>query len=193
MPVALDPSAEGECTQLGEEKMANGISFPFEFVDLGTVTPPFKITSNPDFPTETDPVCILTNTGTPPAPDNFITIGSAGFPNDPDPWELTFHWATVGPTPAAGTWQLDAFLDLVSVPGISVVLPGFPTTVAGVNPQKYNITIKIPPAAFAFPPPGIFFLARLYATLRWDITGSAPIVRVSGRAIGPLIDFYQPE
>jgi len=50
--------------------MANGISFPFELVDLGTATPPFKITSNPDFPTETDPVCILTNTGTPPAPES---------------------------------------------------------------------------------------------------------------------------
>jgi len=170
-------------------------SFPFKFVDLGP--PPFTIGSNPDFPTESDPVCIVSNLGVPLSPDTFITIGNAAFPNLPDPWELTFHWATFGPNPATGTWQLDAFLEGVSAIGAFSVpnftVPGFPTTIAGVNPQRYNVTVKIAPAVIAFPPPGLFFLARLHATLRYDISGAAPIVSVAGRAIGPLIEFYQPE
>jgi hypothetical protein len=159
-------------------------SFPFKFVDLGSPLP-FKIEANPDFPTETEPVCILDNLG--PGPDTFITIGPGVPPNGPDPWELTFHWATVG-GPAAGAWQLDAFLESVSGPGPNLVVPGFPSIVPGANPKKYDVTIVIPPFPGPVIPPGVF-LFRLFATLRWAIL---PVVRVAGRAEGPLIEFYHP-
>jgi hypothetical protein len=167
-------------------------SFPFKFVDLGTPLP-FKIEPNPDFPTETEPVCILNNLGVPSAPDTFITIGPGLPPNGPDPWELTFHWATIG-GPAAGEWQMDAFLQSVSGPGPNIKVPAAPVTfphiVNGVNPKKYDVTVSILPAAFVVPTPGVF-LYRLYATLRWALTG-LPVVRVAGRAEGPLIEFYHP-
>jgi len=165
-------------------------SFPFKFVDLGTPLP-FKIEPNPDFPTETEPVCILNNLGDPPGRDTFITIGTGLLPpNGPDPWELTFHWATAGES-ALGSWQLDAFLESVSGPIPNVTVPGFPVIVPGVNPQKYDHTVFVPPIAGSIPAPGIF-LFRLIATLRWKITGVPPVVRVAGRADGPLIEFYVP-
>jgi hypothetical protein len=161
-------------------------AFPFKFVTLGSPVP-FAVQANPDFPTETEPVCILTNLGAPPAPDTFITIGPGIPPNGPDPWEVTFHWATVG-GPAVGAWQLEAFLESISGPGgnlnvVNVLLPGG-------SPQKFAYTVVIPPFT-PVPPPGVF-LFRLYATLRWNLTGAAPIVRVAGRAEGPLIEFYHP-
>ena len=165
-------------------------SFPFKFVNLGTPLP-FKIEPNPDFPTEMEPVCILNNLGVPPGRDTFITIGAGLPPNGPDPWELTYHWATMG-GPAAGSWQLDAFLESVSGPIPNVTVPGFPVNVPGVNPQKYDKTVVVPPVVGGFiPAPGVF-LYRLYATLRWKITAVPPIVRVAGRAEGPLIEFYKP-
>jgi hypothetical protein len=172
--------------------MANGISFPFEFVDQG-VPVPFVILPNPDFPEETTPVCILENQGVPPGPDTYITLGTLPSPNDPDPWSLTFHWATAGPV-VGGEWQLDAFLEGVSVGTANFTVPAttpgpFPFIVPGGSPLRYNVTMGIPAAAFA-PPPGVF-LYRLYATLRWaELPG--PRVRVSGRAIGPLMEFYFP-
>jgi hypothetical protein len=172
------------------------ISFPFKFVDLGE-TPPFKIGANPDFPTETEPVCILTNLGVAggsPAPDTFITVGPLGGPNAPDTWELTFHWATTG-GPAAGEWQIDAWLQSVTGPTGNLVVPGFPQIISGaVVPHHEEHSFSVLP--FTLPPPvsGAFlpgvFLFRLYATLRWGPLG--PRVRVAGRAEGPLIEFYFP-
>jgi hypothetical protein len=162
--------------------------FPFEFVTLG-VPVPFKVEANPDFPGETSPICILTNLG-PASPDTFITIGTGLPPNGPDPWELTFHWATTG-GPAGGAWQLDAFLESLGPPFGNVTVPGFPVIIPGGAPGKFAPTITIPPFTGIFPAPGVF-LFRLYATLRWNITGAPPIVKVSGRAQGPLIDFYMP-
>jgi hypothetical protein len=158
-------------------------SFPFSFVDLGSPLP-FKIEANPDFPTETEPVCILDNLGA--GPDTFITIGPGVPPNGPDPWELTFHCATTG-GPAAGAWQIDAFLESAG-PNPNIIVPGFPLVVPGVNPHKYDVTVVIPPAVL---PVGVF-LFRLYATLRWNVTGAPPVVRVAGRAEGPLMEFYHP-
>jgi hypothetical protein len=171
------------------------ISFPFEFVDLG-VPVPFKILPNPDFPTETEPVCILENQGVPPGPDTFITTGTPPlpFPNDPDPWSLTFHWATAGAA-TAGEWQIDAFLEGVSAGVANIIVPAttpgpVPFIVPGGSPHHYNITFGIPAGAIKSTAPGVF-LFRLYATLRWaELPG--PRVRVSGRAIGPLMDFYFP-
>jgi hypothetical protein len=163
-------------------------SFPFKFVDLGEPVP-FNIQANPDFPTETEPLCILNNLGVPASPDTFITIGPGVSPNGPDPWELTFHWATTG-GPAAGSWQLDAFLESVSSgPPGNITVPGFPRVVPGVNPEHYNETVVVAP--FPNLPPGVH-LFRLFATLRWNFTGTAPIVRVAGRAEGPLMEFYHP-
>jgi hypothetical protein len=170
---------------MGKDQMST--AFPFKFVDVGNPLP-FKIEANPDFPTETSPVCILNNLGTPPAPDTFITIGPGIPPNDPDSWELTFHWATVGGA-AVGLWQLDAFLESVNGPGPNITLPGFPSVFPGVTPGKHNIVVPIPPDGFFVPAPGVF-LYRLYVTLRWAVAG--PIVRVAGRAEGPLIEFYKP-
>ena len=162
-------------------------SFPFKFVDLGTPLR-FKIEPNPDFPTEMEPACILNNLGD-RGEDTFITIGAGLPPNGPDPWELTFHWATTG-APAAGSWELDAFLESVSGPGPNVTVPGFPVIVPGVNPQKYEHTVFVPPIAGSIPAPGIF-LFRLFATLRWNFTGAA-VVTIAGRAEGPLIELYKP-
>lgn len=167
-------------------------SFPFKFVDLGTPLP-FKIEPNPDFPTETEPVCILNNLGAggSPAPDTFITVGAGASPNGPDTWELTFHWATTG-GPAAGSWQIDAFLESVSSPIPNLTVPGFPRVFAGVVPQHENVVVPVPPtppvSGAITLPPGVH-LFRLYATIRW---GTFPDVRVAGRAEGPLIEFYRP-
>jgi hypothetical protein len=157
-------------------------SFPFKFVDLGNPLP-FKIEANPDFPTETEPICILNNLGD-PGEDTFITMG----PN-PDPWELTFRWATTGGA-AVGTWQLDAFLQRID-PGPNLVVPGFPVTIGPgtVSPGKWDNAHFVPPFVSAFPA-GVH-LFRLYATLRWFAAG-APVVKVAGRAEGPLIEFYVP-
>jgi hypothetical protein len=157
-------------------------SFPFKFVDLGTALP-FKIEANPDFPDETDPVCILDNLATPPAPDTFITIGAT-----PDPWELTFRWATTG-GPAAGAWQLDAFLESIN-PGVgNQQVLGFPVIIPpSASPGKFNQTVVIPPFGGFVPAPGVF-LFRLFATLRF---GPLPRVSVAGRAEGPLMEFYLP-
>ena len=163
-------------------------SFPFKFVDLGAPLR-FKIEANPDFPTEMEPVCILNNLGVPPERDDFITVGAGLPPNGPDPWELTFHWATMG-EPVAGSWQMDAFLESVSGPLPNVTVPGFPLIVSGVNPKKYDETVIVPPLGGSIPAPGVF-LFRLFATLRWS-AGVPPVVRVAGRAEGPLIEFYKP-
>jgi hypothetical protein len=175
------------------------ISFPFEFVDLATPNPPpFVIEANPNYPDEEKPVCILENQGTPPGPDNFITVGPLGFPNAADPWQLTFRWATKGPS-IAGSWQLDAFLEGVSAtgavfPGIAVpniIVPGFTKIVPGGSPQNYDVPVPIAPAAVVFTAPGVYLL-RLYATLRWNLLPATPKVRVVGRAQGPLIEYYRP-
>jgi hypothetical protein len=166
------------------------ISFPFQFIDKGMPIP-FKIEANSNFPGETEPVCILNNLGVPPAPDTFITVGPGIPPNEPDPWELTFRWETVG-GPATGEWQLDAFLHSVSGPGPNIPVPGFPAVIASVTPAKHEIVVPVPPAALGVPAPGVF-LYRLYATLRWaPVGGGAPIVRVAGRAEGPLLELYAP-
>jgi hypothetical protein len=130
------------------------ISFPFVFVDLG-VPVPFAILPNPNFPGETTPVCILENTGVPAGPDTFITLGNLPFPNDPDTWSLTFHWVTAGPA-IGGTWQLDAFLEGVSVGTANITVPAtvpgpFPFIVPGGAPQHYDVTMGVPANAFAPP------------------------------------------
>jgi len=170
------------------------ISFPFKFVQLGEPVS-FNIQANPDFQTETDPVCILTNLGAAgvPAPDKFITVGAGLPPNGADTFELTFHWATTG-GPAAGDWQLDAFLESVSTfPLGNITVPGFPRVFPGVVPQHENVVVPVPPIQFTDPaillPPGVH-LFRLHATLRWGTFPTA--VRVAGRAEGPLIEFYVP-
>jgi hypothetical protein len=160
-------------------------SFPFKFVDLGTPLP-FTIEANPDFPTETEPVCILNNLGD-SGEDTFITLA----PN-PDPWELTFRWATAGGS-AAGVWQLDAFLQRID-PGPNLVVPGFPNN-AGIigpaaSPGKWDHPVVVPAFLPVFPA-GVH-LFRLFATLRWLSVGASPLVKVAGRAEGPLIEFYQP-
>ena len=173
------------------------ISIPFkagDFVQLGE-TVPFNIQANPDFPDETDPVCILTNLGAggSSAPDTFITVGALPPPNSADTWELAFRWATTG-GPAAGSWQIDAFLESVSSVIPNLTVPGFPHIVAAaVVPQHENVVVPVAPHVGGFPgltfPPGVH-LFRLYATLRWL---TAPnIVRVAGRVEGPLIEFYVP-
>ena len=156
-------------------------SFPFKFVDLGNPLP-FKIEANPDFPTETEPVCILNNLGD-PGQDTFITIGA-----NPDPWELTFRWATAGGA-AVGSWQLDAFLERID-PGPNLPVPGFPFIIGptAVSPGKWNEVRVVGPFVPVFPS-GVH-LFRLYATLRWFPGG--PVVKVAGRAEGPLIEFYVP-
>jgi hypothetical protein len=165
-------------------------SFPFKFADLGEPVP-FKIEANPDFLTEMEPVCILNNLGVPPGRDTFITIGAGLPPNGPDPWQLTFHWATIGES-AAGSWQLDASLESVSGPGPNVTVPGFPFIPTGLQiPGRYAQTIAVPPVSGFIPAPGVF-LYRLFATLRWKITAVPPVVKVAGRAEGPLIEFYEP-
>ena len=166
------------------------ISFPFKFVELGEK--PFNIEANPDFPTETEPCCILTNlggaSGGSPGPDTFITVGPLTGLNAPDTWELTFHWATTG-GPAAGEWQIDAWLQSVS-PAPNLVVPGFPQIVApAVVPHHEDHTYPVGPFVGA-PAPGVF-LYRLYATLLWALL-PGPRVRVAGRAEGPLIEFYFP-
>jgi hypothetical protein len=178
------------------------LSFPFQFVNRGEPVP-FNIQANPDFPTETQPVCILTNLGVPASPDTFITIGSGVGPNAPDDWELTFHWETTG-GPAAGTWEMDAFLESVgsttqtavagtpefASPGVAnMTVPGFPQFLPGVVPQHYNQTFVVPSGAMNLPT-GVH-LFRLWATLRWNF-GGPPVVRLAGRAEGPLIEFYLP-
>jgi hypothetical protein len=166
-------------------------SFPFKFVNKGMPVA-FKIEANSNFPNETEPECILTNLGGPAAPDTFITVGIGVPPNEPDPWELTFRWETVG-GPAAGEWQLDAFLESVSGPGPNLPVVGLPLIVPGVTPAKHDVVLPIPPNAIGVPAaPGVH-LYRLYATLRWAPLGlGAPVVRVAGRAEGPLIEFYNP-
>jgi hypothetical protein len=69
-------------------------------------------------------------------------------------------------------------------------VPGFPVIVSAVNPQKYDETVIVPPLGGSIPAPGVF-LFRLFATLRWS-AGVPPVVRVAGRAEGPLIEFYKP-
>ncbi len=168
------------------------ISFPFKFVDLG-VPVPFVILPNPDTG-ETTPVCILDNQGVPPGPDDFITTGILPPPNNPDPWSLTFRWSTAG-GPAGGIWQIDAFLEGVSTGAGTITVPAvtpapLPDIIPGGAPQRYNVTYGIPAGAIPAAAPGVF-LYRLHATLRWaELPG--PRIRVSGRAIGPLIDFYFP-
>jgi hypothetical protein len=159
-------------------------SFPFKFVDLGTPLP-FKIEANPDFPTETEPVCILNNLGD-RGEDTFITVGP-----EPDPWELTFRWATTGGA-AIGQWQLDAFLLSLGPNVGNLQVPGFPNTItSAVNPGKWDLPTVIAPIGGSIKKPGVF-LFRLYATLRWSAGGS-PLVKVAGRAAGPLIELYVPE
>ncbi len=134
-------------------------SFPFQFIDKGMPIP-FKIEANSNFPGETEPVCILTNLGVPPAPDTFITVGPGIPPNEPDPWEVTFRWETVG-GPAAGEWQLDAFLHSISGPGPNIPVPGFPVVIASVTPAKHEIVVPIGPAAVLIPAPGVFLYQAL--------------------------------
>jgi hypothetical protein len=159
-------------------------SFPFKFVDLGTPLP-FKIEANPDFPTETEPVCILNNLGD-TGDDTFISLA----PN-PDPWELTFRWATTGGS-AIGTWQLDAFLQRIG-PGPNLVVPGFPEDIGpgSVSPGRWDHVHAVVAPILPSLPPGVH-LFRLYATLRWLATGASPLVKVAGRAEGPLMEFYKP-
>jgi hypothetical protein len=47
------------------------------------------------------------------------------------PWELTFRWANRW-TPRCWNLAVDAFLELVSFAGITIVGPGFPFPVVGV-------------------------------------------------------------
>jgi hypothetical protein len=156
------------------------ISFPFRFVEVG-MPGAFKIEANPNFPNETEPVCILNNL-TDPGEDTFISLN----PPSPDNWELTFRWATAG-KPAVGDWQLDAFLQKID-PGPNLVVPGFPVNIPNAaTPGNWDSVNVVGP--FPNTPPGVH-LYRLYATLRYRVTGGLP--KIAGRAEGPLIEFYVP-
>jgi len=173
-------------------------SFPLEIEHLDV---PFTVIPNTNFPDVT-PVCVLTNLGEPKALDRFIVSYPGAVPpnppEDPDPWQIEFRWETAGP-PRNGAWVLDAWLQsLTAGPNLHVpAFPALPMPVAGGSPAKFDQIIAIAANAVAPPPPlppleaATARLYRLHTTIRW---AELPLkrIRVVGRGVGPIIEFYTP-
>jgi hypothetical protein len=173
-------------------------SFPLEIEHLDV---PFTVVPNANFPDVT-PVCVVTNLGDAPALDRFIVTYTpplpTTFPEDPDPWQIEFRWQTAGP-PRSGRWILDAWLQSLTE-GQNLQVPSappLPIVVPGGSPQAYNQVIGINPNAVPapFPPPllerATARLYRLHTVIRWAEL-PANRVRVVGRGVGPIIEFYTP-
>jgi hypothetical protein len=172
-------------------------SFPME---IETLDVPFAVVPNAGFPDAT-PVCVLTNNGAPPAFDTFIKSYFPFSPQPPagstqgaDPWQVEFRWQTKGPG-IKGTWFLDAWLESLTA-GPNIEVPGFPVLVPGPGPV-YDEIVAIPPDAVT--PPGLPFpkddtakLFRLVTTIRWADAAGPAHIRVVGRGVGPIIEFYKP-
>jgi hypothetical protein len=166
---------------------------------------PFAVVPNAQFPDAT-PVCVLSNLNSAtPALDTYIKSWwpfpgpTAGTPESADPWQVEFRWQTKGGT-IAGTWHLDAWLHSFTF-GPNIQVPGFPLAVPAGAPFQYDAVVDIPEDAFPLPdllpppfPPGEINTAKLYrlvTTIRFAPAGG-PLVRVVGRGIGPIIEFYRP-
>jgi hypothetical protein len=173
-------------------------SFPLEIEHLDV---PFTVIPNVNFPDVT-PVCVVTNLGDPPALDRFIVTYTppfpVPFPEAPDPWQIEFRWQTAG-TPTNGVWVLDAWLQSLTE-GANLHVPAapiLPRLVPGGSPQAYNVIIGVNPNAVPAPvgPPLLeVATARLYqlhTVIRW---AELPLkrIRVVGRGVGPIIEFYTP-
>jgi|ERR1700722_9696635 hypothetical protein len=174
------------------------MTFPLE---VETLDVPFAVVPNAAFPDAT-PVCVLTNNGHAPAFDTFIkTYVFPGFQppfgtkEGSDPWQVEFRWQTKGGG-SAGAWVLDAWLESLTK-GPNVEVPGFPHVVPGGAPMAYDEIISVFPDAIAPPkaPPVLEpftgGLYRLVTTIRWA-DAAVKLVRVVGRGIGPVIEFYTP-
>src|SRR5271154_1034478 len=173
-------------------------SFPLEIESMDV---PFTVIPNVNFPDVT-PVCVLSNLGDPPAMDRFIVTYTppvpAAFPEQPDPWQIEFRWQTAG-APRNGVWLLDAWLQSVTEgPNLHVpATPILPRIVPGGSPKAYDEVIGVDPNAVPAPfgpPPLEGAMARLYqlhTVIRW---AELPVnrIRVVGRGVGPLIEFYTP-
>lgn len=174
------------------------IAFPLEIEHLDV---PFTVIPNVSFGDVT-PVCVVTNLGEAPALDRFIVTYPVppppNPPEDPDPWQIEFRWQTAGPS-VNGAWVLDAWLEsLTQGPNIQVpASPALPHVVPGGSPQAYAHTVAVQPTAVhpPVPPPPLepftAHLYRLHTVIRWAET---PIkrIRVVGRGVGPLMEFYIP-
>jgi hypothetical protein len=172
-------------------------SFPMEIEALDV---PFAVVPNAAFPDAT-PVCVLTNNGAAPAFDTFI---KSYFPLPPppppgtaegaDPWQVEFRWQTKGPA-VAGSWHLDAWLESLTI-GPNVHVPGFPHVIPGAGAAAYDEIVPVLPSAIAPGPPVPFGdaakLFRLVTTIRWADTFGPAHIRVVGRGVGPIIEFYTP-
>jgi len=173
-------------------------SFPLEIEHLDV---PFTVIPNVNFPDVT-PVCVLTNLGEAPALDRFIVTYAVppppNPPEDPDPWQIEFRWQTAGP-PRTGVWVMDAWLQsLTEGPNIHVpAVPALPRLVPGGSPAAFAQVIGIDANAVPAPtgpPPLEAVTARLYrlhTVIRW---AELPLkrIRVVGRGVGPIIEFYTP-
>jgi hypothetical protein len=170
-------------------------SFPLEVEALDV---PFAVVPNAAFPDAT-PVCVLTNNGAAPAFDTFIKSYFPG-PQPPsgskegaDPWQIEFRWQTKG-SAIAGAWVLDAWLENLTA-GPNIEVPGFPYAVPGPGPA-YDVVLPV--AADAVPPTAVPVgdvtarLFRLVTTIRWADAGGPAHIRVVGRGVGPIIEFYTP-
>jgi hypothetical protein len=173
-------------------------SFPLEIEHLDV---PFTVIPNVNFPDVT-PVCVVTNLGDPPALDRFIVTYTppipTTFPEHPDPWQIEFRWETAGP-PRNGVWLLDAWLQsLTAGPNLHVpAVPALPLLVPGGSPKSYDVIVGIEPNAIPAPTappflePGTARLYRLHTVVRWAELPTKRI-RVVGRGVGPIIEFYTP-
>ena len=129
------------------------ISFPFQFIDKGMPIP-FKIEANSNFPGEESRSASSTTFGVPPSPDTFITVGP-GTPERAGSVGGDIALETVG-GPAAGEWQLDAFLHSISGPGPNIPVPRISGVIPSVTPAKHEVVVPIAPAAVVVPAPGVF-------------------------------------
>ena len=169
-------------------------SFPMEIEALDV---PFAVVPNAAFPDAT-PVCVLTNNGAAPAFDTFIKSyfpgpqPAPGTKEGADPWQVEFRWQTKGPA-VAGFWYLDAWLESLTI-GPNVHVPGFPVRIGVAGP--YDEIVPVGPDAVPPGPPFPFGdearLFRLVTTIRWADTAGPAHIRVVGRGVGPIIEFYTP-
>jgi hypothetical protein len=190
----MDAMPERNAFASKQESAKMATSFPMEIEALDV---PFAVVPNAAFPDAT-PVCVLTNNGAAPAFDTFIKSyfpgpqPPAGSKEGADPWQIEFRWQTKGPG-IAGAWVLDAWLENLTA-GPNVHVPGFPHIVPGAGPA-YDEILPIAPDAVAppgFPAADTARLFRLVTTIRCaDASGPAHI-RVVGRGVGPIIEFYRP-
>jgi hypothetical protein len=173
-------------------------AFPMEVEALDV---PFAVVPNASF-SDATPVCVLTNNGAAPAFDTFIKSyfpfpphPPSGTSEGPDPWQLEFRWQTKGPG-IAGSWHLDAWLECLTA-GPNIRVPGFPKVVPGAGPAYDEIfpvaADAVAPSAPEAGPTATAKLFRLVTTMRWADTAGGPAhIRVVGRGIGPIVEFYTP-